>query len=51
MSARISGRARTAYEKAETVASEPQRAVRQVAEPTSDDGVGDELEEDIDEAA
>src|SRR3954467_6517886 len=44
-------RAHAAYDKAETAAREQQRAARQAARPETDDGVGDELEEDIDEAA
>jgi hypothetical protein len=44
-------RAHAAYEKAETAARAQHRAACQAAEPQTDDGVGDELEEDIDEAA
>jgi hypothetical protein len=44
-------RAHAAYDKAETAAREQHRAACQAAEPETDDGVGDELEEDIDEAA
>jgi ParB/RepB/Spo0J family partition protein len=38
-------RAHTAYDKAETHAREQQRAERQPAEPETDEGIGDELDE------
>ena len=44
-------RAHAAYDKAETAAREQQRAQRQQSEPEVDDGVGDQLDEDLDEAA
>jgi hypothetical protein len=44
-------RAHAAYEKAETAAREQHRAACQAAEPETADGVGDEFEEDVDEAA
>ena len=44
-------RAHAAYDKAETAAREQQRAACQAAEPETDDGIGDELDEDLDEAA
>jgi hypothetical protein len=44
-------RAHAAYDKAETATREQQRAARQATEPKTDDGVGDELDEDIDGAA
>jgi hypothetical protein len=44
-------RAHAAYEKAETAAHEQHRAACEALDPESDDGVGDELEQDIDEAA
>jgi hypothetical protein len=44
-------RAHAAYDKAETAAREQQRAQREQSEPEVDDGVGDELDEDLEEAA
>jgi hypothetical protein len=44
-------RANTAYDKAETQAREQQRAERQKAEPETDDTIGDELDEDLEEVA
>jgi hypothetical protein len=44
-------RSHAAYDKAETAAREQQRAERQPVEPDTDDGIGDELDEDLDEAA
>jgi hypothetical protein len=44
-------RAHAAYDKAETAARERQRAERQPVEPDVDNGSGDELDEDVDEAA
>jgi transposase len=44
-------RAPAAYDKAEAEVREQQRAARQPAEPDTDDGIGDELDEDLDEAA
>jgi len=44
-------RAHTAYDRAETAAREQQRAQREQSEPEVDDGVGDELHEDLEEAA
>jgi hypothetical protein len=44
-------RAHAAHEKAEIAAAEQQRAACQATEPETDDGIGDELEQDIDEAA
>lgn len=44
-------RAHAAYDKAETQAREQKRAERQPAEPETDDGMGDELDEDLDDAA
>jgi hypothetical protein len=44
-------RAHAAYDKAETQAREHQRAERQPAEPDTDDGVGDELDKNLDEVA
>jgi hypothetical protein len=46
-----SKRAHSAYEKAEIAAREQHRAACHAAEPETGDGVGDELGEDIDEAA
>ena len=43
-------RAHAAYDKAETAAREQQRAERHQSEPEVDDGAGDELDEDLDEA-
>jgi ParB/RepB/Spo0J family partition protein len=44
-------RAHAAYEKAEAQVREQQRAEPQAAEPDTDDGIGDELDEDLDDAA
>ncbi len=44
-------RSHAAYEKAEAQVREQQRAERQVSEPDTDDGIGDELDEDLDDAA
>jgi hypothetical protein len=44
-------RAHAAYEKAEAQVREQQRAEPQPAEPDTDDGIGDELDEDLDDAA
>jgi hypothetical protein len=44
-------RVHAAYDKAETSAREQQRAQRQQSEPEVDEGVGDELDEDLDDAA
>jgi ParB/RepB/Spo0J family partition protein len=44
-------RAHAAYDKAETQAREQQRAERQAAEPETGDGIGDELDADLDDAA
>ena len=44
-------RAHAAYDRAETQTREQQRAERQAAEPETDDGIGDELDEDFDDAA
>ena len=44
-------RAHAAYDKAETQAREQHRAACQAAEPETDDGVGDELEEGLNGAA
>ena len=44
-------RAHVAYDKAETTAREQQRAQRERSEPEVDDGVGDEFDEDLDNAA
>ena len=44
-------RAHTAYDKAETGAREQQRAERQATVPETDDGLGDELDADLDDAA
>ena len=43
-------RAHAAYDKAEAQVRELQRAERQ-PEPETDDGMGDELDEDLDDAA
>jgi hypothetical protein len=40
-----------AYDKADTQVREQRRAERESAEPDSDDGIGDELDEDLDEVA
>ena len=44
-------RAHAAYDKAEAQVREQQRAERQATEPEADDGMGDELDEDLDDAA
>jgi hypothetical protein len=44
-------RAHAAYDKAETQVREQQRAERQPTEPDTDDGIGDELDEDVDDVA
>ncbi len=44
-------RAHAAYDKAEAQVRELQRAERQPAEPETDDGMGDELDEHLDDAA
>ena len=44
-------RAHAAYEKAETGAREQARAERQPVEPEPEDGIGDDVDEDLDEAA
>ena len=44
-------RARATYDKAEAQVREQRRPERQTAEPETDDGVGDELDEDVDDAA
>ena len=44
-------RAHAAYDKAEAQVREQQRAERQPAEPDTDDGIGDELDENLDDAA
>jgi hypothetical protein len=43
-------RAHAAYDMAETAAREQQRAAREATEPRTDDGVGDELDEDLNDA-
>ena len=43
--------AHAAYDKAEAHVREQQRAERQPAEPDTDDGIGDELDENLDNAA
>ena len=43
--------AHAAYDKAEGKVRELQRAERETAEPEMDDGMGDELDEDLDDAA
>jgi hypothetical protein len=44
-------RAHAAYDKAETAAREQQRAEREQREPEVDDSIGDELDEDLEDAA
>ena len=44
-------RAHAAYDKAETHVREQQRAERQATEPETDDGIGDEPDEGLDDAA
>jgi hypothetical protein len=44
-------RAHAAYDKAETAAREQQRAARQATKPKTHDGIGDELAEDVEQAA
>jgi hypothetical protein len=44
-------RVHRAYDKAEIAAREQQRAARQATEPKTDDGVGDEIDEDVEQAS
>ena len=44
-------RANAAYEKAEAQVREQQRAERQATVPETDEGIGDEFDEDLDDAA